>query len=123
MPRGDRTGPMGMGPMSGRGAGFCAGYDAPGYAYPGYPMRRMRRAWRGRGGFGGRGMHGRHYGGWGPMDFVAYEVPYPADMTAEEKTDMLSTREAWLQEQLDEVRKDLENLQNESQAKSENKDQ
>lgn len=26
MPRGDRTGPTGAGPMSGRGAGICAGF-------------------------------------------------------------------------------------------------
>ena len=26
MPRGDRTGPMGMGGMTGRGAGYCAGF-------------------------------------------------------------------------------------------------
>ncbi len=32
MPRGDRTGPMGMGPMTGRGAGFCSGSERPGYA-------------------------------------------------------------------------------------------
>lgn len=32
MPRGDGTGPMGMGPMIGRGAGFCAGFTAPGYS-------------------------------------------------------------------------------------------
>ena len=32
MPRGDRTGPMGAGPMTGRAAGFCAGNTAPGYA-------------------------------------------------------------------------------------------
>ncbi|NLG67487.1 MAG: DUF5320 domain-containing protein, partial [Actinobacteria bacterium] len=25
MPRGDGTGPEGMGPMTGRGAGYCAG--------------------------------------------------------------------------------------------------
>ncbi len=30
MPRGDGTGPMGMGPMTGRRAGFCAGTVAPG---------------------------------------------------------------------------------------------
>lgn len=29
MPRGDGTGPAGMGPMTGRGAGFCAGYRIP----------------------------------------------------------------------------------------------
>lgn len=34
MPWGDRTGPMGLGPMTGRAAGFCAGYTVPGYANP-----------------------------------------------------------------------------------------
>jgi len=32
MPRGDGSGPMGQGPMTGRGAGTCAGYANPGYA-------------------------------------------------------------------------------------------
>lgn len=31
MPRGNGTGPMGQGPRTGRGAGFCAGYDTPRY--------------------------------------------------------------------------------------------
>lgn len=31
MPRGDRTGPAGAGPMSGRGAGFCAGNQTAGF--------------------------------------------------------------------------------------------
>ena len=52
MPGGDRTGPMGMGPMTGRGAGYCAGVSVPGYMNPA----------GGRGGFG----YGRGYGrGWG----------------------------------------------------------
>ena len=34
MPRGDGTGPRGMGPMTGRAAGFCAGYPVPGYMNP-----------------------------------------------------------------------------------------
>ena len=34
MPRGDRTGPMGMGSMTGRGSGFCNGFAVPGYANP-----------------------------------------------------------------------------------------
>jgi len=31
MPAGDGTGPGGMGPMTGRAAGFCAGFPVPGY--------------------------------------------------------------------------------------------
>jgi len=34
MPRGDGTGPAGMGPMTGRGAGYCAGYPVPGFMNP-----------------------------------------------------------------------------------------
>ena len=34
MPRGDRTGPMGFGPMTGRGAGYCAGFGMPGFMNP-----------------------------------------------------------------------------------------
>ena len=32
MPKGDHTGPMGMGPKTGRGAGYCNGFAAPGCA-------------------------------------------------------------------------------------------
>jgi hypothetical protein len=70
MPRGDRTGPAGMGPRSGRAAGYCRGFDAPGHANPGLVRggvsgfgpgvggRRRRR------GFGGRGR------GLGPLEAV-----------------------------------------------------
>jgi hypothetical protein len=34
MPFGDGTGPAGLGPMTGRAAGFCAGYPMPGYMNP-----------------------------------------------------------------------------------------
>lgn len=33
MPRGDRTGPSGAGPMTGRRLGFCVGNDQPGTFY------------------------------------------------------------------------------------------
>ncbi len=56
MPRGDGTGPMGTGPMTGRGAGYCAGYTAPGYTDPvgfGRRLAGSRRTSRGSGrGFG-----------------------------------------------------------------------
>ena len=63
MPGGDRTGPMGMGPMTGRAAGYCAGYSVPGYVNPvsgrggfGYGRGGGRGLGRGRGrGFGFRG--------------------------------------------------------------------
>ncbi len=65
MPGGDRTGPLGMGPMTGRAAGYCAGYGMPGYANP-IPGRGFGRGF-GRGwgfwgrGFGGGGRGWRHW--------------------------------------------------------------
>ena len=57
MPRGDRTGPNGMGPMTGRGLGYCNDYASPGFTR-GIPRggagfnygRGLRRGFRG--GFG-----------------------------------------------------------------------
>lgn len=55
MPGGDGTGPMGQGPRTGRGVGFCAGYNTPGYANPGPRFGFGRGFGRGLGrGFGWR---------------------------------------------------------------------
>jgi len=48
MPGGDRTGPMGMGPKTGRAAGFCAGSDAPGFVNRAAVRGGWFRASRGR---------------------------------------------------------------------------
>lgn len=113
MPAGNRTGPQGMGPRTGRGAGYCAGYNRPGYANQGFG-----------GGFGrgfGRGMFGRRmFGGggfrnWfratgqpGWMGYSAtpgvYPPAAPAPMTPEQEQEALKAKEAWLQVQLDAVR-------------------
>ena len=34
MPKGDKTGPWGQGPMTGRNAGYCAGFAVPGFMNP-----------------------------------------------------------------------------------------
>ncbi len=63
MPWGDGTGPMGLGPMTGRGAGYCAGYNVPGYMnpIPGFG-RGFGRGWgRGFGRGWGRGFWWRGY--------------------------------------------------------------
>jgi len=56
MPGGDSTGPMGMGPRTGRGAGFCAGF-----AVPGFVNRGFGGGWFGRGRGGGRGWRNMFY--------------------------------------------------------------
>ena len=62
MPRGDRTGPEGRGPLTGRRAGYCAGENVPGYANEQVPPMGMGRGF-GRGGGRGRGRGGGR--GWG----------------------------------------------------------
>jgi hypothetical protein len=56
MPGGDRTGPRGEGSRTGRGAGFCSGYDSPGYMNPAAGYGRGIR-------FGMGGMMGGRMGG------------------------------------------------------------
>lgn len=63
MPFGDGTGPAGAGPMTGRAAGFCAGYPVPGYMNP----------VAGRAGFYGAGMPA--VGSYGAGSY-GYGVPY-----------------------------------------------
>ncbi len=64
MPFGDGTGPAGLGPMTGRAAGYCAGYGVPGYANPipgrGFGLGYGRGFGRG-GGRGGRGWRNQYY--------------------------------------------------------------
>lgn len=56
MPGGDRTGPSGQGPMTGRGLGLCGGAPAAGFMTPGWGAAGRGLAGRGRG--GGRGQGG-----------------------------------------------------------------
>lgn len=45
MPFGDGTGPMGAGPRTGRGAGFCTGSNRAGYVTGGFGRGRGWRNW------------------------------------------------------------------------------
>ena len=77
MPWGDRTGPDRMGPRTGRGLGFCAGFSSPGYTKgPGMGRGLGRGFGRGRG--GGRGF-GRFFGRgpfFGPDPYYSGQDPY-----------------------------------------------
>ena len=47
MPGGDGTGPLGLGPKTGRAMGYCVGYPVPGFMNPGFEFGRgFRRFWR-----------------------------------------------------------------------------
>ena len=62
MPGGDGRGPNGLGARTGRGLGYCSGYDTPGYTKgPGAGLGRVRYPMFGRGMAWGRGGGGRGY--------------------------------------------------------------
>jgi hypothetical protein len=112
MPGGDRTGPMGMGSMTGRGAGYCSGSGAPGYATPrpgrGYGMS----GGRGRGMGGGRGWRNMYYAtgqsGW--MRSGPYAAPYQNPDPEIEKQTLKKQADA-LQSRLNQIQKRLEEIE------------
>ncbi len=117
MPRGDGTGPMGMGPMTGRAAGFCAGFNTPGFQNP-MPGRGMGMGFgRGRGfgmGMGGgRGFRNRYYAtgmtGWQRAQAM------PA-MTREQEVEALKNQAEYLKESLDSINKQLQELDKENKS-------
>lgn len=120
MPRGDRTGPIGMGPMTGRMAGYCAGHAMPGHANP--VMGRGFGMGGGRGFGFGRGMgmgfrRGRGMGGyWGaPNAFPTHPagamMPQYAGPTPEQETDMLKGQAEYFEEALEGIKKRIAELE------------
>lgn len=120
-----------MGPMTGRAAGYCAGYDAPGYTNPwprlGLGWRRGRGAgWGGGWGRGwGRGRGWRYgyyatdmplwarYGyppppGAPPAAYTPYDAP-----SAQEEVAYLRTQAEWLRESLEAITSRIEELEQE----------
>jgi hypothetical protein len=67
MARGDRTGPLGEGPRTGRGMGYCTGNEHPGYLNrnPNWGMG-LGRGLRGGGGYRAGFGPGRGYGQYYP---------------------------------------------------------
>ena len=118
MPRGDGTGPMGLGPMTGRGAGFCAGYSMPGYAnlVPGRGYNVIGRGFFGRG--GGRGRRNWFYAtgipGWqrAAMGMPAFggANPYAPEMDPKQEVDALKIQANLLKEQLEDIQGRIESL-------------
>jgi len=123
MPRGDRTGPAGLGPRTGRAAGYCAGYSVPGYQNP-LPDQGYGRFGGGRGrgrGFFGRG-HGRGRGfgygyyatglpGWARYGEYAPEDNIPAAITPSREAELLKNQAKLLEEDLTAVNKRIRELE------------
>lgn len=106
MPRGDRTGPNGMGPMTGRAFGYCSGHGAPGYATapgPGMGMGWGNRRGYGRGGYG-QGMGWGRRGFAGPVGPAGAAGPYygwsAGPVSAENQKQVLKDEMSALEERM-----------------------
>jgi hypothetical protein len=92
MPRGDRTGPYGMGPKTGRRMGFCAGYPDPGFMGPGPGFGMGRGIGRGHGFGRGRGWWRTGYGAFwdypGPSFTREDEIAYLENQSKEMKGEL-----------------------------------
>jgi len=120
MPRGDGTGPAGMGPMTGRGAGFCAGYNVPGFMNPvggcgywgrGRGMGRGRSFRWARAGFGGPAWGGA-------VNPYAYSsAPLAQNITAQQELESLKGQAQYFEDALDEIKKRTEELESQKSNK------
>ena len=92
MPRGDGTGPLGFGPMTGRSVGFCAGFGVPGYLNP-MGIRYGFDFGRGR---GFRRMYRR-----APFPYIyisTMDTAYPAvDITEQDEKEALKMQAKYLE--------------------------
>lgn len=99
MPGGDRTGPLGAGPRTGRGMGYCSGYNLPGLAN----QTSIFRGWFGyRRGGAGRGWRHR---------FFATGIPGWVPPTPEQETADLKAQADLLKEQLDVIQKRIAEIE------------
>lgn len=130
MPAGDGTGPTGIGPRTGRGMGYCSGYDAPGwanwgpgrgfYGTYGRGLRGGRRGGYGVGpGGGGRGWRHRYYATglprwarWGTLP--AWETSGAWNPPSrEQEIGILKDEAKWLKEELDAINERMDQLSQE----------
>lgn len=92
MPRGDRTGPEGFGPRTGRSLGYCSGYDSPGFAHG----RGCGGRHEGFGSSQGRGYGFRRMRFLGP--FNSHEKRYSEEESMKSLKDEINSVEKYLQE-------------------------
>ncbi len=94
MPGGDRTGPRGEGPMTGRGMGYCAEGSAT-------PMRGAFGMGQGRGFGRGRGF---------ARTIPANTAPLPQELSKEQQMKNLEQQKVATEERLKEIERQLEDL-------------
>ncbi|NLA11745.1 MAG: DUF5320 domain-containing protein [Firmicutes bacterium] len=83
MPGGDGTGPLGQGPLSGRGLGYCSGYRGAGF---------------------GRPFYGRRFRGYG------FQRPWLYRETADDEKMFLQRQAEYMREQIEAIEERLKEI-------------
>ncbi|HUT24847.1 MAG TPA: DUF5320 domain-containing protein [Sumerlaeia bacterium] len=119
MPAGDRTGPMGLGPMTGRAAGYCAGYPIPGFANPAFGRGGFRGGRRGGG--GGYGWRNQFYAtgltGWQRAAMGMPGAAFPAPVgpgpvtTKKDQLRALKTQAEYFEDALKGIKERMEQIE------------
>ncbi len=125
MPGFDGTGPIGAGPRTGGGFGYCPPYGGSAYSGGVYPIYGVGRGGYPRGGGRGRARgSGRGRGmGYGfpayPPAGAAYPPPPAWGSPAGGELDFLRSQEQGLREELDSIRSRIGELEKESPPEKE----
>ena len=119
MPGGDRTGPIGAGPMTGRAAGYCAGYTVPGSVHRAFGGGRFRHG--GRGGHGWRHMfHATGLPGWARTDVAgtgpAAAAPPSPELTPDRELEVLRQQVDQATHTLEQIRERISELESTAKA-------
>ena len=116
MPRGNRTGPSGLGSRTGRGLGFCAGYSTPGYT-KGPGMGRGIGYRRGRGWGRGRWFSGRQFSPepyYQPPNFIPDPAigasPWATTLKPEEEIKYLEDALSGMKKEIETIEKRIDEL-------------
>ena len=124
MPGGDRNGPFGAGPMTGRAAGYCAGYSVPGYMTPGrgyglgmgWGRGRGRRNWyyaTGLPGWAGTGWAGP----WGAAPSPYASAPFNPNVTPQDELEALKAQAEQFQTVLKNLNERIAEITSEAEGK------
>ncbi len=124
MPAGDGRGPNGLGPMSGRAAGYCAGYSVPGYMNQGPGMGYGRFGGRG----GGRGWRNRYYATGLPGWARGYQqvapgggyYGYQPEITPDNEIRVLKNQAEFMEKEISAINERIKELESLSADRKEN---
>ncbi len=128
MPGGDRTGPNGFGPSTGRRLGYCFGYDTPGFTQ-GLGLGFRRAYGRTRGWGRNRGII---YGNYLPLQNAYYEPPLVSipvyksvenidPYSSEGQLEMLKQEKEYMESELKDLQNAIEDISKRISKLEENK--